>query len=285
MTSLLNNPAFRRWFGDSKVVDASGEPLVVYHGTVEAFDAFANVVHPLHSGNQVPFGIHFAEDASQAQIHASGERREFDDAIWTAKVRAKNKKARELGYKSWAALLDLSDAKPRQYAPDLSAVNDAGSLAADRARIRLAGSDYRRVIPVYLSIRNPLDATAPIKPGEWTGDLGARIILTQEHELQRHVDFETRRGARRGRVFVPSLNDAINAADPAVAFSAIVQAGYDGVFHLAEYPGKRGKKVLYRTWVAFDPRQIKHATDNVGTYDPQDPNMYKNPRRKRTSRR
>lgn len=27
-------PAFKRWFGDSKVVDANGDPLVVYHGTI-----------------------------------------------------------------------------------------------------------------------------------------------------------------------------------------------------------------------------------------------------------
>lgn len=33
-------PAFKRWFGDSKVVDAKGEPLVVYHGTRSDFDAF-----------------------------------------------------------------------------------------------------------------------------------------------------------------------------------------------------------------------------------------------------
>jgi SAM-dependent methyltransferase len=29
----INTPEFERWFGDSKVVDESGEPLVVYHGT------------------------------------------------------------------------------------------------------------------------------------------------------------------------------------------------------------------------------------------------------------
>ena len=28
-----NTPEFKRWFGDSKVVDANGKPLVVYHGT------------------------------------------------------------------------------------------------------------------------------------------------------------------------------------------------------------------------------------------------------------
>jgi hypothetical protein len=31
---------FRRWFGDSKVVDEKGEPLVVYHGTGADIDAF-----------------------------------------------------------------------------------------------------------------------------------------------------------------------------------------------------------------------------------------------------
>jgi hypothetical protein len=38
-------PAFRKWFGDSQVVDAAGEPLIVYHGTSaseggEAFTSF-----------------------------------------------------------------------------------------------------------------------------------------------------------------------------------------------------------------------------------------------------
>ena len=44
----VRTPEFKRWFGDwendpanaSKVVDENGEPLVVYHGTKEAFDKF-----------------------------------------------------------------------------------------------------------------------------------------------------------------------------------------------------------------------------------------------------
>lgn len=36
----LDKPAFWRWFGASKVVDADGEPLVVWHGTQDVFDAF-----------------------------------------------------------------------------------------------------------------------------------------------------------------------------------------------------------------------------------------------------
>jgi hypothetical protein len=37
-----NTPEFKRWFGDSRVVDAQGEPLVVYHGTTQSFDTFGN---------------------------------------------------------------------------------------------------------------------------------------------------------------------------------------------------------------------------------------------------
>jgi len=37
-----DTPAFKAWFGDSKVVDAQGKPLVVYHGTTKSFDAFSN---------------------------------------------------------------------------------------------------------------------------------------------------------------------------------------------------------------------------------------------------
>jgi len=36
----LRSAAFRRWFAGSKIVDRHGEPLVVYHGTAAAFDAF-----------------------------------------------------------------------------------------------------------------------------------------------------------------------------------------------------------------------------------------------------
>ena len=39
VTDLSNNPKFQKWFGDSKVVDDNGNPLVVYHGT-KAFDEY-----------------------------------------------------------------------------------------------------------------------------------------------------------------------------------------------------------------------------------------------------
>lgn len=38
--SVTRTPEFKRWFGDSKVVDAEGKPLVVYHATDADFDTF-----------------------------------------------------------------------------------------------------------------------------------------------------------------------------------------------------------------------------------------------------
>lgn len=38
--AATSTPEFKTWFGDSKVVDEQGAPLVVYHGTDQSFDTF-----------------------------------------------------------------------------------------------------------------------------------------------------------------------------------------------------------------------------------------------------
>lgn len=38
--SLKDSEAFKKWFGDSKVVDKKGDPLVVYHATDSEFNVF-----------------------------------------------------------------------------------------------------------------------------------------------------------------------------------------------------------------------------------------------------
>ena len=81
----IDTPAFRRWFGDSKVVDENGEPLVLYHGgtrligparvpffmTAERDGAEwfsqdrgdgAGEITPVHASIQNPFMLDAAED-------------------------------------------------------------------------------------------------------------------------------------------------------------------------------------------------------------------------------
>lgn len=62
--------AFWDWFGDSKVVDEQGRPLVVYHGTAADFDIFKNSPSTRHGhGRQMP-GIYLTPDPSIAEAYA-----------------------------------------------------------------------------------------------------------------------------------------------------------------------------------------------------------------------
>ena len=63
-------PAFKKWFGDSKVVDKNGKPLVVYHGT--PYGGFAEF-NPAKSGTRNTFesaraGIYFSSTPSYAGV-------------------------------------------------------------------------------------------------------------------------------------------------------------------------------------------------------------------------
>ncbi len=56
---------FKKWFGDSKVVDESGEPLVVYHGTNAQFDTFSYDKIGTN-GTAEGVGFYFTDDADTA---------------------------------------------------------------------------------------------------------------------------------------------------------------------------------------------------------------------------
>jgi hypothetical protein len=59
-----DTPEFKRWFGDSKVVDENGEPLVVYHSTQSDFSTFER---------SRDIGFHFGT-AAQANTRATANR-------------------------------------------------------------------------------------------------------------------------------------------------------------------------------------------------------------------
>jgi hypothetical protein len=57
---LTNSEAFKKWFGDSKVVNPDGSPMVVYHGTMTEFTEFAG-------------GAFFTDDYMNADGYAGGD--------------------------------------------------------------------------------------------------------------------------------------------------------------------------------------------------------------------
>jgi hypothetical protein len=63
--------AFRRWFGDSKVVDEGGKPLVVYHGTGSDVEAFANEKRGSATNTEeAGHAFFFTDDAKTAGVYS-----------------------------------------------------------------------------------------------------------------------------------------------------------------------------------------------------------------------
>jgi hypothetical protein len=118
---------FKHWFGGSRVVDAMGEPLVLYHGTASDFSEFDSARHRSVLNNQYQGdGFHFSPDPAVASKYADASRNhEFNrdriftavDAVMPQRVAAIFKAVTERGYgPAWDALdetetrLTLSDA-------------------------------------------------------------------------------------------------------------------------------------------------------------------------------
>lgn len=75
--SIEDNPNFARWFAGSKIVDAQGKPLVVYHGTSGDFPAFSKKgVRPNFTSPQKHLGFFFTDNAHYAGVYAG---RGFDN--------------------------------------------------------------------------------------------------------------------------------------------------------------------------------------------------------------
>lgn len=74
-TPAIETPEFKQWFGDSKIVDESGNPLVVYHGTAKSFDAFepdaiGSNIDQEHQSGAWGKGWYFTESPSVAEGYA-----------------------------------------------------------------------------------------------------------------------------------------------------------------------------------------------------------------------
>lgn len=83
-------PEFKRWFGESKVVDAQGRPLVVYHGTPNDFKAFRG-------------GAYFTADPDYANNTAAITAEAYDGsaAVMPVYLSIKNPAIRDVDFLEW----------------------------------------------------------------------------------------------------------------------------------------------------------------------------------------
>ena len=67
-----DTPAFKRWFGDSKIVDKDGNPLVVYHGTTAAGEKGLGIEQFKMFKGKIAKGAYFANNPEVSDIYARG---------------------------------------------------------------------------------------------------------------------------------------------------------------------------------------------------------------------
>lgn len=249
-------PEFKNWFGESKVVDADGKPLTVYHGT--AYGKFSERADSINATRQ---------DMLQARAKSSANYNAAYDLLTETQKKygrfssnPESLQAREL-YES--AYKDLESAKrniPYEEEPGdvfrYVQAQDRGYLGAGfyftanknvatgysetSYRPRVAGEEKTPyVYETYLSIKNPYTGNEPI--------VSPKTDANAEYRLKGIRDIDERQ-REQGRITRERL----------------IESGFDGV--IRDY----GEGIEY---VAFYPGQIKSATENRGTFDPSNPDI------------
>lgn len=67
----VSSPAFKKWFGDSKIVDEQGKPLVVYHGSTKSFKAFGGERSGKTGNPNAQLGHFFTANSKEASRYAT----------------------------------------------------------------------------------------------------------------------------------------------------------------------------------------------------------------------
>lgn len=122
-------------------------------------------------------------------------------------------------------------------------------------RNRMDPRGAMRVLPVWLSLQNPLRLT----------DIGSFHADAIAPELERRKLLPRGEG-KRIRQEIDANWRLRETYDPMVR-EAILKAGYDGVVYRNTQEGDSD------SYIAFFPEQIKSALCNVGTFDPKDPDL------------
>src|SRR5271165_818413 len=129
-------PAFKNWFGKSKVVDGKGNPQVLYHGTTHEFDTF----DPTRGNVEGHFGkgIYLSDSPVDASHNYAGEGPDLTSRI--------EQRAEEIADEENLKQPKYGTPEYKKFYDDLKA----------RAKTELAGSHGGAMVPVYAKMENPL---------------------------------------------------------------------------------------------------------------------------------
>ena len=257
---------FKNWFGESKVVDSEGKPLVVYHGSrspyIDQFDLNMEGTGAVNTGNKKLGGVWFTSSKNNARFYADareGTKASLDSISVYGEKGA-----------YYAAVSDVNDESLFQVGPYQTA--DAAENAANDAVERYNADPNRgeAVFATYLALKNPfiIEGTVPrekeFKAAKDAGHDGiiAKNVVDGQYHGDVYVAFsptQIKSVFNRG-TFDPNNPNILNQFAGPGAKTAVP----DAVNAMAEKLGYKGEpfKVLYQTQQAgvrrggYDPSRL-----------------------------
>lgn len=298
------NAAFKKWFGDSKVIDTKGNPLVVYHGTTHDFSTFDQDVSNIE--NFFGKAFYFSSSRSDVEHNYAGEGPDLTNRI------------ESLADKIYTEMVQNDE--PEYGSDDYILTREK---AEKIARKKLSGA-APLTMACYLKIKNPLW----IKPKGGTvfeleyeyedndpdkdiiGDSGTatdmrdaidsvlsdwginqRKIWTElsENGVDEINDLSAHsldKALRKCEHLYEERDDDDNLSSSEIVRQIYERAGYDGIIQdaYAEFGQGKNRKAMTGVtpgtlyYICFKPNQIKSAIGNDGTYDDHDTDIRSNPR-------
>lgn len=250
---------FRHWFGDSVVVDETGEPLVVYHGSQRSITEF--------SGEGAEAGRGGGPMGNIASFFS-------DPSFWfTTSGENASGYAEERYTQTWD-IVEKETGEVRESLPSRQEARDwlkAEFGEPEKFTVRRSPAPEPNVMPVYLRMENPLVVDA--KGANWN-DIAWKPDLKDQQTEPYDSTWEKDRYARRRMANM--LDDDATVSTQFLADFA-QEAGYDGLIVRNVVDRIRsddaGAMPAADTFVVFDGLQVKSAIGNTGAFDPQDPNV------------
>ncbi len=263
---------FKNWFGDSKVVDEDGNPLVVYHGTADIIEAFDERYGGETTANNEYGAFFFANDKEIAE--------DYSRQAYIRRYEGRDREELENYYKEQ---FNLTDEEIDNILDDLEE----------------AAENQIKTVDVYLKIENPIiiDNQYNVSPVQ---DIQELIGWAKEgiysDVVEKYVDIygnqkydesdiedyreeiETRARENYGLEEDEEIEDYMfnEATSEVLDENGIYPEAqeYDGIIirNTIDDISDRSSGIQ-DTYIAFNPNQIK-SVENKGTFDESNANIY-----------
>ena len=259
-------PEFKEWFGDSKVVDEDGRPLVVYHGSRKGgFTEFGDG----DKQSNAPDGAHFfAKDRAVAHSYSGS----YEDAL-----------------PSLLTISEIDDFIEYNEDEDNYDIIDLGGAVFDTASSKEEALDIINedlpsfveydggIYDVFLKLENPYEID--FKGASWEGDLygGYEGYIEADDEYTILQDDEEAEKWLEENGYNPDVEagvaDGLLKKDPWIGHSTnsiareAMDMGLDGaIIKNVVDDGSYGYGGETDIYIVFNPNQIKSATGNTGAF-------------------